>query len=86
MPFVAEHACRIRSPDLYSEFRRREIRTREGRRLAMILGRRKDDPDRWEVQAWRYPVSDWTREQARAHCQRNRGIRFEPAQGNREQR
>lgn len=81
MPYPNEHACRIRQPGRFVEgsFRRtsREI---EGKRVDIIVGKLKSDPDGATVlQAYRYPKGSWTVAQARSHCSGQNGLLFEPA-------
>ena len=70
MPFESEHACRLKDPGQYDEFRRQNgIGDVDGKRLDAILGIKGDGEDRTsEVQSFRYPLEEnWTAEQARGH-------------------
>jgi hypothetical protein len=48
-------------------------------KLSIIIGRLKGKSST-TTQAYRYPTSDWTVEEARAHCEKAGG-RFEAASG-----
>ena len=75
-PYPNEHACRLRSPDKYSEFRRTTRRT-GGKVYSIIWGKVKDE-DTWEEQAYRYKKAEWSADQARTHCKEHQGA-FEAA-------
>lgn len=74
-PYPNEHACRLKQPGQYDEFRR-ITRTHDGKQYSVIRGKKGDN---WEDQAFRYPKDVWTVPSARAHCKDHEGISFEPA-------
>lgn len=76
MPYPNEHACRLHNPSGYTDFRRTTRRS-GGKTYSVITGKKRSGS--WEEQAYRYPKSGWSVSQARAHCRRHDGIRFEPA-------
>ena len=71
MPFVGEHACRIREPKEFVRFRRNNETDPN-----TIIGFRKDDSS--DIQSFRYPTKRWTEARARKHCAEKKG-RFEAA-------
>jgi len=77
MPYENEHACRLEDPDKYDNFRRQngdiEI---DGKYADAIYGEIDGD---WELQAVRFPVEDFTENEARQWCQNHDSIAFEPA-------
>lgn len=73
-----EHSCRLGDPEKY-ESSRQEKRKHDGKEYSIIYGKLKDE-DTWEEQAFRYPVKDWKEAEARKHCQDHDGIKFEPAE------
>ena len=78
MPFPNEHSCRLRSPgDFEKGSFRRTSRRSGGRRYDIIMGRLKEKSTMIE-QTYRYPKSDWTAAEARAHCA-DHGGSFEAA-------
>ncbi len=67
MPYPNEHACRLRDPgDFQADSFRRVSRESDGRQYDVIMGRLKGETTMTE-QAYRYPVREWTAEQARRH-------------------
>jgi len=77
-PYPNEHACRLNSPEKYSQFRRvNNARKHNGKPFDIIWGKKKSD-GKWEEQAFRYPKKKWTASQARSHCGSNNGS-FEAA-------
>ncbi len=80
-PYPGEHACRLEDPDNYSTCRRQnDAREHEGKKYDVITCKRKDDPDKWDEQAYRYNSGEWTADQARSHCETHDGT-FEAASG-----
>ena len=77
-PYPNEHSCVLRAPGQYSKFRRMK-RKHEGKVYSIILGQRKDDPKKWEEQAYRYAKDVWSEAEARKHCKDHDGKKFEPA-------
>lgn len=71
MPFVGEHACRIREPRQFVRFRRNNETDPN-----TIIGFRSDNSS--DVQSFRYPSERWTESRARKHCADKEG-RFEAA-------
>ena len=85
MPFRNEHACRVREPGDFVRIRRVSNTDEEGRRIDVLVGPLKSDPDGpTHTQAFRYPVEDWSESAARDHCESNDGSRFEPAEAEEE--
>lgn len=76
-PYPNEHACRLNPPGEYQTFRRMS-RKHDGKTYYVILGQRKDDAEKWEDQAFRYPKSTWSADQASIHC-KGHGGKFEAA-------
>ncbi len=71
MPYPNEHSCRINNPGKYVRFiRKNDVQPN------IIIGYTKDGKS--EVQAYRFPVKDWTEQKARNFCQQKGGM-FEPA-------
>ena len=66
MPYENEHACRLESPDKYTQFRRGS-RTHEGKTYGVIYGQPKGGGG-WEQQSLRYDKGTWTAGEARSHC------------------
>lgn len=77
-PYPNEHSCVLRAPGQFSKFRRM-TRKSDGKTYHIILGQRKDDPKKWEEQAYRYPKDVWSEAEARKHCKDHKGKKFEPA-------
>lgn len=74
-PYPNEHACRLRDPSGYSDFRR-GTREHDGKKYSIIFGKKDDS---WEEQAYRYSKDTWSASQARKHCKDHEGIAFEPS-------
>ena len=72
-PFISEFSCRISDPGGFvkSSFRRIE-REKDGKKFSIIIAKR-PGKDTTEAQAFRYPVSDWTKQEAQGHCGRQGG-------------
>jgi len=80
-PYPNEHACRVREPGEFQKNSFRRIsRKADGKTLNIIIGRLKGKTTT-TTQAFRYPKTEWTADQARQHCKRNNGKTFEPASG-----
>jgi len=78
-PYPNEHACRLREPsDFEPDSFRREDREHEGKPYAVIMGKL-DGEDSMTEQAYRYPIDEWSEDDARAHCRSHNGETFEPA-------
>jgi len=75
-PYPNEHACRLQSPDKFSEFRR-GTRSHEGKKYSVIFGKPKEG-EGWEEQAYRYDKDTWEASEARSHCKSHDGT-FEAA-------
>ena len=77
MPYANEHSCRVVSPSEFQDFRRqnnwKEI---DGKRVDAIFG---INDGQNELQAIRYPKSQWSSADARSHCSSQDSILFEPA-------
>jgi len=77
-PYPNEHACRLKSPDLFqADTFRRVNREHEGKKYHIIMGRLKDETTMTE-QAYRYPKDTWDAPEARKHCKAHKGS-FEAA-------
>ncbi len=70
MPYPTEHAARLESPD-YDEYRRTSGGTIYGSKtvpenIDIIWGHNKSEPeDAWHAQALRFPVKNWTADEAK---------------------
>lgn len=79
MPYVNEHACRLRQPNLFSEGTiRRMSRSHKGKVYDVIYGK---IDGKSKDQAFRYNINVWTEGEARRHCSSHKGIMFEKATG-----
>ena len=80
-PYPNEHACRLNEPDKYGEMRRvNGAFESNGKKIDAIYGIiGKGNNKRTEIQAYRYPKTEWTRQQAQDHCKKHNGIKFEVA-------
>ena len=76
MPYPHESSCRIRPP---GSFEANSFRRMKNGKLSIIIGRLKGKSST-TTQAYRYPTSDWSVEEARSHCEKAGG-RFEAASG-----
>lgn len=74
MPFANEHACRIKQP---GDFQPESFRRIKNGKLGIIIGKLKGETTT-TTQAFRYPVGDWSEEEASKHCSDNKGS-FEAA-------
>ena len=74
VPYPNESSCRLVSPDSFQPGSFRRII--QGK-LQIIIGKLKGKSTT-STQAYRYPIADWTIEQARKHC-KEAGGNFEPA-------
>ena len=85
MPYENEHSCRLKEPSGFKEdsFFREERKTESGKKYDAILGPLKSD-ESIEVQAYRYPIEDWSESEAKSDCESHKGILFEPAIGSKE--
>jgi predicted RNA-binding Zn-ribbon protein involved in translation (DUF1610 family) len=75
LPYSNEHACRLKEPDQFDSFRRTS-RMHRGMRYDIIWGVK---DGKVSEQAYRYPKSIWSADEARAHCRSHNGISFEAA-------
>ena len=78
-PYPNEHACRMREPGDFEIFRNREEEA-DGKTIRVIYGQEKGT-DKWDIQSYRMPTSDWSEAEARGYCSDHDGIKFEPATG-----
>lgn len=69
MPISGEHACRIKSPDL---FEKNSFRRIQQGKLSIIIGRLKGK-ETTTTQSFRYPVNKWSETEAEEHCKKNGG-------------
>jgi len=84
MPYPNEHSCRLIKPENCKEesFRRENGAGKSGdKKFDIIYAKAKDSGETVE-QAYRYPTSSWSEDQAREHCSQSSGIKFEPASKN----
>ena len=73
MPFVNEYSCRLLDPKKIAKVGCRSMdRTHEDRRYRAIICKFYDTT-KWLIQSLRYPVDQWTRSQAIAHCREYEG-------------
>ena len=79
MPYPNEHACRIADPDKVRVVGSIDKNV-DGKKIRILVGKRAGQTTS-ETQAIRYPTSDWTAAEARAHCREHKGISFEAASG-----
>lgn len=77
-PYPNEHSCRLKDPDKYDRFARKNCwRRSNGKCIDYIFGIK---GNKAEVQAMRYKITSWTAAAAKAHCKRANGM-FEAASG-----
>ena len=69
----------MKNPEDYDTCRRTSRVSSNGKKYTVLTCRRKDDHTKWEEQSYRYPKDIWTEEQAKTHCEKHNGIKFEPA-------
>lgn len=75
-PYANEHACRLKSPDQYDSFARKNCAVKhDGKCIDHIYGIKDGKSD---LQAMRYPRDVWSATDARAHC-KDKGGAFEAA-------
>lgn len=74
MPYPNEHSCRIKSP---GAFQKDDFKRIIRDHLVIIIGRLKGQKTT-TTQAYRYPIKDWTKKEAREHCKEAKG-EFHPA-------
>jgi hypothetical protein len=80
-PYPNEHSCRLKDPgDFEKDSFRRVEREHEGKKYGVIMGKLKGETTMTE-QAYRYPKSEWSAKEARAHCKDHEGKSFEEATG-----
>jgi len=73
-PYINEYSCRLLDPKKISKAGCRSMdRTHEGRRYRAIICQFYDRAGKWLIQSLRYPVDQWTRSQAIAHCREYEG-------------
>ena len=78
-PYPNFHACRLREPDEFNEFRTGDS-TIGDKPVKVLYGREMETGD-WAIASYRFPADDWTETEARAFCTDHDGIKFEPATG-----
>lgn len=75
-PFPNEHSCRLKEPEQYDRFARKNCEQKhEGKCIDVIYG---IDGDKSEIQALRFDKEIWTAAEARSVC-KDRGGSFEAA-------
>ena len=72
MPYPNESSCRIREP---GSFEANSFRRMKNGKLSIIIGKLKGKSST-TTQAYRYPTSEWSLQEARSHCEKAGG-RFE---------
>lgn len=81
MPYEKEHSCRLKNPDQYDRFARKNCEQKhDGKCIDVIYGVKEGKS---EIQALRYNKKIWTEEAARNHCKSHEGT-FEAAQETKE--
>lgn len=73
-PYPNEHACRLKDPKQFTEFRRTK-RKHDKKEYSIIWGKKGDD---WIEQAYRYAKDTWEKDDAKKHCD-SHGGKFELA-------
>lgn len=82
-PYPNEHACRVRmTNDFIKGSFRRMSRRADNRTLWIIMGKLIGS-NTVTTQSFRYPKDQWSSTQAKAHCKRHKGLKFEPAKESR---
>jgi hypothetical protein len=77
-PYPNEHACRLKSPNQYEKFARKNCEAKvNGKCVDFIYGIKEGKS---ELQAMRFDKAKWDAGDARAYCEENKG-KFEPASG-----
>jgi len=69
IPYPNEHSCRIKEPGLFEEGSFRRIS--QGK-ISIIIGRLKGQTTT-TTQAFRYPKGKWDADEAKKHCEENKG-------------
>ena len=83
MPYPNEHAARLRSPNQFRKgtFVRKQF-AHNGKTYYAIMGKLKKGNSSLTIQAFRYPVTQWSAADAKAHATRHdETVTFEPATG-----
>ena len=70
MPYPNEFSCRLKNPD---NFEKNSFRRLTQGKLSIIIGRLKGKKT-ITTQAFRYPKSRWSKEQAKKHCEEHKGV------------
>ena len=73
--YPAEHAAPHTSPTRFDKFRS-GFKKNEGKAYRVIYGR-VADTNKWEVATTRYPVEEWTADEAKEFCKSIGGIAFD---------
>lgn len=79
MPYPSEASCRLKDP---AGFQKDSFRRIKRGNLGIIIGRPKGQ-ETTTAQAYRYPTTDWTEDEAKAHC-KEAGGEFHAASGKKE--
>jgi hypothetical protein len=77
-PYPAEHSCRLKSPDQYEKFARKNCEAKSGDNCIDFIYGIKDGKS--ELQAMRFDKAKWDAGEARSYCEEKKGS-FEPAKG-----
>lgn len=78
-PYKNEHACRLKEPTGYDEFRRKNGEITIGDKKADAIYGIKNSEGRAELQSVRFPANVFSVEEAKSWCGNNGGIKFEAA-------
>lgn len=76
MPYENDHACLV-NPNI-TEILGTQTRKHNGKSYKVRIGRAKGQREGSAERSYLYPISEWTKAQAQAHCREHDG-RFEPA-------
>lgn len=75
-PYPNEHACRLKSPDGYDKFARKNCAVKSNEKCIDFIFGIKENKS--ELQSMRYDKDDWSESEAKSHCDSKDG-KFEPA-------
>jgi hypothetical protein len=75
-PYPNEHACRLKDPDQYDKFARKNCHIKSDDKCIDVIFGIKGDTS--EIQAYRYPSDVWSEGDAKEHCTEHEGT-FEAA-------
>jgi hypothetical protein len=80
-PLKSEHACRKVDPAECKDgtFRRVRRRSKSAKKSYDVLMAKLKTNNKMVEQSFRYPTIEWTEEEAEKHCKSHKGLLFEPA-------